>query len=396
MKKHEGNNMARINKSRVDLLVKDPDGFKAIIEKLKAQGLNVKVFHSTQTLFMSLEEERPGFILCSRLFNDTSFGSRFPNFLHRKYKIPVLPISENIEQKNDQVKDDSLNSSKARPDHSSDHNTDVVHLHSNTKSIDILDRVSKFQKNIDEKEKYKKKLRAKRKTELTVDEKKEVWSDEVWNELTMDFNENLPTWQNVLEMKSITITVETEEFKSMSLMSFPLNANPLEIMAAKSKIMEKIKKMHPNAQIEIAEIKKNLKMSELQPLWDEFNNHSSFLAEEEASFTLSNHVKPNEVKVEEKTEAQAVPEAVPYLKLVPPSDGSPEILIEDWMTLKGIRFKLFLWLDKSKKKITYIRTGSSMISESLSRFRKKGINKLHIDKDDFEVYKIQKFIRSAA
>lgn len=358
--------MARIDKSRVAILVKEPGKFNQLVDKLKAQGLKVDIYSSVQSLFSALSEVKPGFILCSKAYNETSFGSQFPSFLHRKYKVPVLPLTENI---------------------ASDQENGVLHLHSDTKAQDILDSLNKQKAELASQEKRRVSLKSKKLNQLSREEKVERFSDEIWSEITQDLEETLAEWGDDQKMKTVSVKIQTPEHTSLSLISIPLTATATEVSLAKLNTLNRLKKMYPNAEIEVDELKAELSVEDTKQLVAEFQKHTSVTGENMGTFLLSTHVVVNDAQSEYVTggDSEIQEDGVGF-----------KIPLEDWLTLKGVKFRLYLWLEFSKKKITYIKNGRSLIIESLQRFKKKGIGTLHIDKEDLETYKIQRFVRRAS
>ena len=86
-------NFDQIDTKRISVLCKNIDCVKAITEFLKSKGFEIFIEKNPGSFFQSLNSIKPGFVLISHEMND-DMGRVFPNFIHKKFNIPVLLFHE--------------------------------------------------------------------------------------------------------------------------------------------------------------------------------------------------------------------------------------------------------------------------------------------------------------
>jgi hypothetical protein len=83
----------KMDSKKISLLCRHPENISGLVEFLKGKQLEVFVCKNSAEFFQSLSLNKPGFAMISNDVNN-SMGRIFPNFIQRKFKIPVLLFSD--------------------------------------------------------------------------------------------------------------------------------------------------------------------------------------------------------------------------------------------------------------------------------------------------------------
>jgi hypothetical protein len=95
-------NFDAIDRKNVTILCRNPENSQALSEYLRQKDFTVQFEKMPGAFFQSISKNQPGMVLISHEMN-AQMGKVFPNFIHKKFKIPVLLFHE-VEDKKDSLK----------------------------------------------------------------------------------------------------------------------------------------------------------------------------------------------------------------------------------------------------------------------------------------------------
>ncbi|MFN7825208.1 MAG: hypothetical protein ACK5P6_07600 [Pseudobdellovibrionaceae bacterium] len=360
-----------MDRSKVAILCQNPAMIGHIVTQLEAQGKKVKVETSLTSFFSHLEANTPGFILVSRSVK-TGMGAQLSGFLQRKFKTPVLTFSED------------LSSTPATPEKEGPKTTnsrgmavpEILHISEKAKPEEIISNIENFQDH------YQKQLNRSIGGDLTRTERLEAARHAISENFASLINaENPVHWEEDQKLKVHSLLLKTPSFQGLSLFAAEetLTGEQLEKLKQKATVEMELH-LGEKVQLELRELP--------QPLsWDHFQNTVG-----EFDQLTSGHLKEGQglVAAVHLVEAEARPTDIHE------SQTGFHVPLEEWFTSQSLVFKLYLWLERSQKKVLYVKPGRPLMATSFKRFQGKGLKSVLIDKEDIHLYEVLRGLNKAS
>lgn len=372
MMKKNSIDFQKVDKKKVFILCQNQDHVGAMAQHLEGKGLSVQIETSLTHFFNRLEgESRPGFILISRTLK-SGMGAQLPGFLQRRFKVPVLTFNELQEAAAAQPPAEATNHPLA-PKHSL--TPEIMHIPIKASESEIYSMISGFEQQYNQQVD----LRDENRLQMQVDLKN---VDDVklrlWETSQNLVEEKLLDWSSEKRLKIHGVQIEGADYQSLSLFACPSEVSPTEIEAFRDTLKQQILLADPQAILKDHNLPLDLSWEHLQSILPAFENFTTG-TQNQSEIVLANHVALKSDLSEPRPEPQ----------------GGFHVPVEDWFAEQNLVFNLYLWLERSQKKVLYVKSGRSLQLESLHRFKNKGLKSMLISEEDKDLYQVLRFLHKA-
>lgn len=362
----------KVDKKKVFILCQSQDHVKAIASHLETKDLSVQIETSLTHFFNRLEAEtRPGFILISRSLK-SGMGAQLPGFLQRRFKVPVLTFNE-IAESPPYTQTSLLRDSPPASLHPKNSLTpEIMHIPIKASESEIYSMISGFEQQYQQQLEVRDENRLKVQVDLkNVDEVKL----RLWETSQSLVEEKLLEWNPEKKLQIHGVQIEGADYQSLSLFACPVEISPEELEEFRSRLKQQILLSDPQALLRDHNLPSGLSWEHLQNILPAFENFTTGL-HNTSEVVLANHVALKKDFSDPRPEPQ----------------GGFHVPVEDWFAEQNLVFNLYLWLDRSQKKVLYVKTGRSLRPESLHRFKTKGLTSLLISEEDKDLYQVLRFL----
>jgi hypothetical protein len=354
-----------IDRRRISILCKSHHNIDGIKDFFKAKGFRVDIETSVTNFFSHLQDIRPGFVLVSKSI-ESSMAKELPEFLQKKFKIPVILFQEIIpeiptdNEKSQHTKND-LTVNKVNV-------SGIVHVGSNSEieiHNELLSFESLFEKMTLEKEVAK---------ELSPSNIKKDFElgHLVMNQISQQIEINDISFNEVEKIQVFSFCVQDPQGEGHFFFALPVKPDQKDTFDTIKKLATDItNSLGIDAKIENVSTKVNHSLfKDLQKKSD--RAITGFFGSQEISVS---YFEGSPARMEEEISIKGSSFLVP---------------VEQWWTHLALNFRAYLWLEKNNKKILYLKKGYPLSESALSKFKDFSVEKMMIHPDDLPMYKIQK------
>jgi len=193
--------------------------------------------------------------------------------------------------------------------------------------------------------------------------------------------EKIIEWQAERKLRAYSFLLKSENFQGLSILATEkiISASDLATLQEKARIHLELH-LQEKVELEIREISQSLSWDQFQDTVSDFDQITSGELLDGQGLMAAVHIAEAEARSEDIYESKT----------------GFHVPLEKWFTSQSLVFKLYLWLERSQKKILYVRPGTRLLPKSLERFQGKGLKSVLIDKEDLHVYQILRGLNKAA